>query len=66
MTGWRRAVAGLLLLGFVVGILFSGALVLAVLLVAIAIAVAYAVRVLMAGQSEWFGREERRREQRGR
>ena len=66
MTGWKRAVAGLLVLAFVAGILFSSALALAVLLVAIAIVVAYAVKVLMAGQSEWFGREERRRDQRGR
>jgi hypothetical protein len=38
----------------------------AVLVVVVALAVVYALQLLGRGQSEWFGREEERREERER
>jgi hypothetical protein len=66
MVGWRTAVAVLLAAVLVVGLFVSAWLVVAVALVVVALAIAYAVRALAAGQSEWFGREEQRRDERAR
>ena len=66
MAGWRTAVAVLLAGLLVAGLFVSDWLVVAVVLVVVALAIAYAVRALAAGQSQWFGREEKRRDERAR
>jgi Flp pilus assembly protein TadB len=66
VPGWRVLVAALLVAALVVGLFVSDWLVVAVVVVVVVLGIVYAVRALGAGQSEWFGREEARRERRER